>query len=142
MSNSQKQEIETFEDIVTLVDTFYQKIQVDPMLGPAFNDVAKIDWDTHLPRMYSFWETILFGKPGYKGNPAEVHSQLNDKMKAHGSELTLDHFDHWIALFQQTVDELFVGERAERAKKSAYQQGRGLTVHLFQYTDFFTLRSK
>lgn len=142
MTNRPQKDIETKEDIITLVDTFYQKIQRDPMLGPAFNDVAKINWDTHLPRMYEFWETVLFSKPGYKGNPAEVHNQLNEKMKAHGTPLTLDHFDHWIALFQETVDDLFTGDRAERAKKSAYQQGRGLTVHIFQYTDFFTLRSK
>ena len=142
MPSPPKTDIETKEDIVTLVDSFYTKIQADPMLGPAFNEVAKVDWDSHLPRMYLFWETILFGKPGYKGNPAEVHNQLNEKMKAHGDPLTLDHFDHWIAIFQETVDELFEGERANRAKKSAYQQGRGLTVHIFQYTDFFTLRSK
>lgn len=142
MNQSPKRDIETKDDIVKLVDTFYTKIQADPMLSPAFNEVAQVDWDSHLPRMYLFWETILFGKPGYKGNPAEVHNQLNEKMKAHGSPLTLNHFDHWIAIFQETVDELFAGERAERAKKSAYQQGRGLTVHIFQYTDFFTLRNK
>lgn len=135
-------DIETRDDIIKLVDTFYEKIGADPMLGPAFNDVAKIDWPSHLPRMYDFWETILFGRPLYKGNPAEVHNQLSEKMKNHGTELTREHFDHWINLFQETVDELFEGERANRAKKSAYQQGRGLTVHIFKYTDFFLLRNK
>lgn len=135
-------DITTKSDIIKLVDTFYAKVVADPMLGPAFNEVAKVDWDSHLPRMYEFWETILFSKPGYKGNPAEIHNQLSEKMEAHGTPLTRDHFNHWIGMFQETVDELFEGERAERAKKSAYQQGRGLTVHIFQYTDFFTLRSK
>ena len=135
-------DIETYDDVVNLVDTFYKKVVEDPMLGPAFNDVAQVDWPTHLPRMYQFWETVLFSKPGYKGNPAEIHSQLKDKMTAHGLELKLEHFDHWIAVFQETVDELFEGERANRAKKSAYQLGRGLTVHLYNYTDFFTLRQK
>lgn len=135
-------DIETKADVVKLVDTFYKKVVADPMLAPAFNEVAKVDWESHLPRMYQFWETVLFSKPGYKGNPAVIHSELNEKMTAHGTPLTLAHFDHWIELFQGTVDELFVGERAERAKKSAYQQGRGLTVHIFRYTDFFVLRSK
>ena len=135
-------DIETYEDVVKLIDSFYTKVQVDPMLSPAFFDVAQVDWPNHLPRMYQFWETVLFSKPGYKGNPAEIHSKLDEKMKAQGLELTLAHFDLWIGLFQETVDELFEGERAEKAKSSAYRLGRGLTVHLFRYTNFFKLPQK
>ncbi len=135
-------DIETYDDIVKLVDTFYQKVVKDPTLGPAFNDVAQVDWPNHLPRMYQFWETVIFSKPGYKGNPAVIHSQLRDKMEAQGHQLTLAHFDYWIDLFQATVDELFVGKRADQAKRSAYQMGRGLTVHLYDANNFFVLRQK
>jgi hemoglobin len=33
--------------------------------------------------------------------------------------LTKQHFDTWILLFQQTLEELFEGEIAENAKKRA-----------------------
>ena len=62
-------DIESKDDIILLVNEFYTKIQIDPIIGYIFTDVAKLDWNVHLPKMYSFWESILFGTGSYKGNP-------------------------------------------------------------------------
>ena len=43
------------EDIVLLVNEFYSKIQSDSVIGYIFMDVAKLNWDLHLPKMCSFW---------------------------------------------------------------------------------------
>lgn len=53
--------LETRQDIEDLVNRFYDKVQKDETIGFFFNDVAKVDWDHHLPKMYSFWETLLRG---------------------------------------------------------------------------------
>ena len=84
------------------------------LLGPIFDDVAHVDWATHLPRMYDFWESVLFGTATFKGTPLVVHQAL-----ARHAPLTAEAFDRWVALFQTTVDDLFSGTMADHAKKSA-----------------------
>ena len=102
--------LEDRADIEKLVDTFYLKIQKDEVIGFFFNDVAKVDWSIHLPKMYSFWETLLFGRVSYKGNPMAAHFPINEieAMEKH-------HFQHWLKLWTETVGELFEGENAELA---------------------------
>jgi hemoglobin len=109
-----KTDIQNREDVIRLVDAFYDKIKTDTVIGFLFNDVAQVNWSTHLPRMYDFWENILFYTGNFEGNPMLKHKQLHGK-----HPLTKVHFQHWNQLFNQTVDELFVGEKAEEIKKRA-----------------------
>ena len=111
-------------DIERLVDTFYDRVGADDLLGPIFNDVAKVDWSRHLPTMYAFWEGILFGTGGYKGNPLETHRTL-----ARLTPLTPREFDRWLALFHQCVDELFAGPVAADAKRRAANIAATLQYH-------------
>ncbi|MDA9555802.1 group III truncated hemoglobin [Pelobium sp.] len=109
-----KKDIENHEDIKKLVDNFYQKATSDNALGHIFNDVAKVNWEHHLPVMYAFWESILLGQVGYTGNPMDAHFRLNEKIS-----LTNEHFNTWKFLFCETVDEYFEGEVANMAKQKA-----------------------
>jgi hemoglobin len=103
-------DLQTEEDIRRLVDTFYDHVNQDDLLGPVFNQFAKVDWAHHLPKMYEFWSTVLFGSMAYKGQPFPKHLAL---------PVERAHFTRWIALFTQTVDQLFVGAMAEQAKQKA-----------------------
>jgi hemoglobin len=58
-----KPDITTPDDIRTLIDAFYEKVQSDDLIGYIFNDVANVDWSHHLPVMYAFWEFLLLGTP-------------------------------------------------------------------------------
>jgi hemoglobin len=109
-----KKDIEDVEDIKLLVNSFYVKVKGDETIGYIFNDIAKVNWEAHLPRMYSFWETILLGKISFKGNPIIKHIELNERV-----QLTKEHFSQWLHLWHQTVDELFSGKIAEAAKNKA-----------------------
>jgi hemoglobin len=102
--------LETRTDIEELVNRFYDKVGSDETIGFIFNDVAKIDWSHHLPKMYAFWETLLLGKISYKGNPMAVHFPINAQVP-----LEKRHFEHWIKLWTQTVEENFQGEMADLA---------------------------
>ncbi|MFK7980497.1 MAG: group III truncated hemoglobin [Saprospiraceae bacterium] len=108
--------IENKEDVKLFVDSFYEKVRIDAKLGPVF--AAKIPsdthWASHLERMYSFWNTVLFGERDYRGNPFSKHATLSIKAP---------HFDRWIALFTITIDELFVGEKAVEVKLRANKMG-------------------
>ena len=79
-----KSDLTTEADIKFMVDSFYDKVNQDDLLEPVFNDVAKINWDHHLPRMYNFWNTILFSRGDYKGSPYQKHEVL---------PVFKDHFD-------------------------------------------------
>ncbi len=101
-------------DIERLVNTFYDKIRDDELLGFIFDDVAKIDWAAHLPKMYAFWETVIFRSAGYTGNPLAVHARLVP-LTAMGRP----QFDRWLEIFTATVDGLFSGENADHIKSAA-----------------------
>ncbi|RYD68884.1 MAG: group III truncated hemoglobin [Verrucomicrobiaceae bacterium] len=100
--------------IERLVNAFYDKVRRDDMLGFIFNDVAKTDWAAHLPKMYAFWETVIFGTGGFSGNPLAAHMRLVPL-----TEMGRPQFDRWLAVFVETVDELFSGAKAEHIKSCA-----------------------
>ena len=107
-------DLQTEADIVRLVDTFYGRVNEDPLLRPVFNDVAHVDWAAHLPTMYDFWSSVLLGTSRYKGRPFAKHAPL---------PLKAEHFRQWLALFHASVDELFSGPRATDAKARAMSIG-------------------
>jgi hemoglobin len=102
--------IQTKKDVIYLVDSFYEKVNKDELLSPIFNDFAKVDWETHMPTMYSFWSSILLGEESYTGSPFPKHLPLPIKQK---------HFDRWLELFHQTVNDNFEGKLAIEAKNRA-----------------------
>ena len=109
-----KKEIETIDDIKVMIDQFYKKVINDPLIGPVFTESIKINWEKHLPVMYSFWENTLFYTGTYTGNPMMIHQQIH-----HMVHLTTEQFDRWTDLFTKTVDDYFSGETAGLAKQRA-----------------------
>lgn len=109
-------DIATRADIVTLVETFYTKAFHDDLIGHIFTDVVPMDLATHMPIMADFWQTVLFKAGLYKRNALKIHFDIHAK-----EPLTLEHFNRWLQLWTTTVDELFVGEKAEMAKVQAHQ---------------------
>jgi len=114
-----KTEITSFKHIQFLVDQFYGKIKTDDLLGDIFNGIIQDEWPSHLDKMYRFWETVLLDKHTYKGSPFLPHAQLPVDKK---------HFERWLSLFTETVDDHFFGEKAEQAKRQAKQM-----AGMFQY---------
>jgi len=112
-------------DVARLVNIFYDRVRADDLLGPIFDGVANVDWPTHLPLMYDFWESVLFGTATFKGAPLEAHRAL-----ARRTPLTSDAFNRWIALFHETVDDLFAGTTANHAKQSASRIAMVLQHHV------------
>ena len=107
-----KKDITTREDIQLLVKIFYEKVKQDLLIGPLFTEIAKVNWEKHLPLMADFWENALFFTGSYQGNPMDLHKHLQKAMN-----LRQEHFQHWNKLFLTTVDELFSGETALLAKQ-------------------------
>lgn len=103
-----KSDIQTLEDVQLMVNTFYEKVQKDEIIGKIFNDVIQDRWPQHLETMYKFWQSILLDENTYTGQPFLKHINL---------PISDEHFDRWLYLFYNTVDDLFVGKIADEAKK-------------------------
>ncbi|WP_234364328.1 group III truncated hemoglobin [Lunatibacter salilacus] len=54
-----KKEISTLDDIKSMVDAFYEKVQKDSLLKDIFNEKIQERWPDHLEKMYKFWQTVL-----------------------------------------------------------------------------------
>ncbi|MFI1743002.1 group III truncated hemoglobin [Thalassobellus sediminis] len=127
-----KTDIDSRDDVFLLVSSFYVKVRKDPVLGPFFNDAIK-DWDTHLEKLTTFWESSLFMtrklEHKYKGNPLEVHAKVD---KDHNNSINELHFGLWLNLWFQTINELFEGDCAENAKRRARKMGTFFYLKIFE----------
>ncbi|GAA3618336.1 group III truncated hemoglobin [Flavivirga jejuensis] len=127
-----KQDIKTRDDVFLLVSSFYNKVRKDTVLAPFFNNVIK-DWDTHLERLTTFWESSLFMtrklEQKYLGNPLEAHIKVDKESNHSISEL---HFGLWMNLWFETVDELFEGNYADNAKRRARKMSTFLYLKIFE----------
>ena len=118
-------DIETRDDVETLVRAFYSQAMTDPIIGFIFTDVAQLDLEAHVPRITAFWETLLLGAQSYDGGAFHPHAALHRKV-----ELRPGFFDRWLALWYQTVDELFAGPRAQAAKSHAFRLANAFRMRL------------
>jgi len=121
-------DIENRAEITLLVHTFYAEVRKNDLLGPIFNEhITAAQWPAHLEKLTDFWETALLGNVCFKGNPSEAHLKVDAHMK-HSIEQT--HFDTWLQLWAATIDTLYVGAVAERAKEGSRRMAIGQFQHI------------
>ena len=112
------------DEVAEMVKRFYRDVAQDDLLGPMFNDIARVDWSEHLPKLTEFWCRALFGTSAYSGNPFRAHQLVHQKRA-----FTPAHFERWLDLFCETVDLGWVGANAEKVKALARNVAR---VHSHQ----------
>jgi hemoglobin len=109
-----KKELQDEDDIRLLVRHFYDRVLKDPVLSPFFSHALENKWEKHLQVMDAFWSNVIFYTGNYTGNPLVTHRMMHQF-----KPLDKEKFDRWISLFNQTVDELYTGEKALLAKQRA-----------------------
>lgn len=109
-----KRDISTRADIEQLLQLFYETLLLEAEMQHIFLEVAKIDLVAHLPLLTDFWEQALLQANGYKRNVLKIHKDLHQKIP-----LTTAHFMQWLQTFEQSVDQLFEGITAQKAKNRA-----------------------
>lgn len=124
-----KTELRERADVQLLVETFYVKIRKHAILGPIFNSIIN-DWDSHLTLLTDFWETQLFLKRKYFGNPVTAHLEVDKKMN---HTITSEHFGLWLNEWFATIDELFEGDTAWIAKNRAQKMSTMLFMQMYQH---------
>jgi len=123
-----RKEIENRKDVHKLVTTFYAQVQKDELLGPVFNSMIN-DWEEHFEKLTNFWESNLFFKKSYQGNPLQKHVEVDATFNHTINEM---HFGVWLNLWFATVDDLFEGELANRAKNRARNMGTFIHLKIFE----------
>lgn len=124
-----KRDIGNREDILQLMKLFYSKLLADDSISYLFTEVAKIDLLPHLDTLVDFWDNILFQNDVYRKNAMQPHLALHYK-----SSLRKEHFVTWLRYFNQTVDELFEGEKAFLAKERALSIATVMQIKISQLT--------
>ena len=122
-----KHDILTKADIAELVDAFYVKVVADPVIGFIFTDVVALSWDEHIPIMNDFWGSILLATGEYHRNPMIKHLDLDKRVL-----LVDEHFDRWLELWKETINENFDGPRARFALERATQIARVMQAKIIQ----------
>jgi hemoglobin len=107
-------DLDTPEEIAEMVRRFYADVAQDDLLGPMFDDVARVDWSEHLPKLTAFWCRALLGLVGYSGNPFRAHALVHARRS-----FTTAHFERWLSLFHDTVETCWTGPSAARALELA-----------------------
>ncbi|SEA80741.1 group III truncated hemoglobin [Paraburkholderia sartisoli] len=113
----------TEENIRTLVYVFYDRVQADPMLGPIFEQKLAGRWDEHLPKMCTFWSSIVLGQKGYRGNVQQAHQPLPG--------IEPQHFSRWLYLFLDTVESRYEPAAAVRFMEPALRIAQSLQLSKF-----------
>ena len=106
-STMDQHDILDLNDVKLLVNTFFAKVRQDEKLAPIFNERIGDGWPQYLERMIRFWQTVLLEEHTYFGSPFPPNAKL---------PVAHLHFERWLELFHSTVNNLFVGEKAEQAK--------------------------
>lgn len=101
-------------DVDRLLRRFYGRVFTDETLDAPFSELREAGLESHLPVMCDFWETVLFRAGLYRRNAFHVHRQLNER-----HPLSESHFARWLQVWTKTVDEMYDGPVAERAKIQA-----------------------
>lgn len=112
-----------------LVTAFYREITFDPLLAPLFDEVAEVDWSTHIPRLIDYWCWILFRRGTNDGDVVSVHRHLHAQRR-----LEPAHCDRWFDLWSTCIGERWAGPLADRAEQHAATLMAGLAKHVFGFT--------
>ncbi len=124
-------DITTRSDVDFLVRSFYTKVKADFMLGAIFNHVIPTAelWDHHYVTLIDFWDNNLLQGTSYTGNPVGLHLWVDNITQ---KKITEAHFNRWIELWHQTIDEKFEGKCAQQAKSRASSMGRTFHSRIMQ----------
>jgi hemoglobin len=113
----------TDANIRELVYAFYDRVRADPLLGPVFDAVLEGRWDEHLPKMCTFWGSLVLGDKRYRGNVQQAHQPLPG--------LEPRHFSRWLHLFLDTVCDRYEPAAAVRFMEPALRIAQSLQLSRF-----------
>ena len=111
------------DNIRELVYAFYDRVRADKLIGPVFEQKLAGRWDEHLPKMCTFWGSLVLGAKQYRGNVQQAHMPLEG--------LEPRHFSRWLYLFLDTVESRYEPAAAVRFMEPALRIAQSLQLSKF-----------
>lgn len=109
--------------IHTLVHAFYERVRLDPMIGPIFNrTIAEDAWPAHLAKLCDFWSSVTLMTGRFKGTPMQAHLRVGGIGPAH--------FARWLEMFEQTAEDICPPVAAAIFVEKSQMIGRSLQMGL------------
>jgi hemoglobin len=122
-------DIENREDLVKIMQAFYERLLNDNRINFFFTKVTDIHQhlEDHFKILTTFWEQSLFMIGGYHNNMFQIHQEVHLK-----HPITKEHFSIWLEHFNQTIDERYQGEKAEQMKTQAMSMATVMQIKFSQ----------
>jgi hemoglobin len=113
----------TEENIIVMVERFYDSVRVHPTLAAVFNPRLEGRWDPHLNQMKRFWSSVLLQSGIYQGHPLGAHFGVPGMQH--------EHFADWLDLFRQTLDGIYAEQQADFIHATAQRIAARFSYALF-----------
>lgn len=95
-----------YDNILKIITRFYEKATFDIMIGYHFRGIE--DFDSHIPRIASFWQLQLTGEVQDKRQLPFDLIQVHKPLKIKKAQI-----DRWVILFEQNLKENNVPEQIQ-----------------------------
>lgn len=111
--------------LAALVDAFYARVRVDPVLAGVFGSaIADADWPAHLGRMAAFWSSVMLSSGRYHGQPVPAHLK-------HREAIVPEMFARWLELWAETARGILSSADADAVIAKAERIAESLQLALF-----------
>jgi len=111
-----------------LLDSFYNSVRRDAVLGPVFDPLIGEDWPAHISKITEFWLTALRLSRSYKGS-GFMAAHLR-----HGS-IREEHMQRWLELFAKAVEQEIAPEHRLAFLNVANAMAENLRISLERRDD-------
>ncbi|MFA5564996.1 MAG: group III truncated hemoglobin [Acidimicrobiia bacterium] len=109
-----KLDLDNRTEIHNFVVEFYRAIVFDDLLQEVFEQIAEVDWNSHIPRLVDYWCKVLIGENRYNGAMFQAHQDVHEI-----EDFQPAWFEQWHKLFWETLDAGWEGPHVEHAKEHA-----------------------
>lgn len=109
----------THDEILRVVDDFYDHIQRDPVLQIPFKSV--VDWPEHVQKLTHFWWIRFGGKP-------YLFTHYNPVAKHYFAGFNRELLTRWLFLFHETLQTHLKPDQAAMWRLVSERMGEGLSV--------------
>ncbi len=110
-----KQDISNREDLYLIVSEFYKKLLTNDEMKHFFEMFQQNNsLEKHLQILVDFWDNILFYSGTYNKNAMQPHIDLHQR-----KPFSKKHFEIWLQLFDETIDDNFEGKNTGIIKNRA-----------------------
>ncbi len=107
-------DIQNQDDLFLLVRFFYDKLLADNQINFVFTEIVKLNIESHLPILVTFWSQAILNTGGYSRNLTQIHLDIDQKVA-----LTPQMFGIWLFHFDESVNTHFEGKNATEIKLQA-----------------------